>query len=258
MLGKKTNEIQDLILKAKEKIDENVEFHQANEDYEYEMITKGIPTLYDFSQNIIYYSLVILANQNEKYQNQAFVHELAHVKDLRCCIENGLLKHFNTSRPDWKLDDSIRILHQATEFQVSNYLYSKFGYQLPKTQKVIQDLNENSIYSLIPGIEYLLFGEDLKLRDLFECKLNEKYGKTWSTIESLLNTLSFADPFVFETEFLRLADCFGYIIQTEPITKDVREIFKILQEDKYPDVKIFKLMAFDVKHSIFKKSIVII
>lgn len=240
---------QNIIEKAKEKIDEEVEFRLPSQDKETEMQTNGELAKYDFNHDIIFYSNSMMESLDENLQIQTFIHELAHVKDLRACVRNGLLKVLEpVGRPifhtPWmQLND---IMHNATEFQVSNFLYSEFGYQLPPNYNVERSLHEPLSLSLIPAIEYLCFGEDTDLKKQFDIKLNKSLDSRWLFVNSLLKELGFANAFSFEKGFLNLADCFGFKVRmkTIPIEGVIRRRFNILQNSGDAQIKIFEMVDF--------------
>lgn len=208
--------MQDLIEQAKKKIDEEVEFLPAPIEHESDMQQKGILAKYDSNNDIVYYSDTMLKSRNEKIRIQTFIHELAHAKDFRTCVRNGLLKVLEPPsqhifHEPWKqLDD---ILHNATEFQMSNFLNSEFGCQLPNNHYVERCLHEptSPSLSLIPSIEYLRFGENSDLRTQFGIKLNKSLQSRWLQVDSLLKTLAFADAQSFEKGFLELTDYLGLV-----------------------------------------------
>lgn len=247
--------LHDLIERAKIEIEEDVEFFPAPANIETEMQRRGEMARYDFNHDIIYYSTTLISFRDQDYQIQTFMHELAHAKDLRDCVANGLLKiilpHEGILVTDWKkINDD---LHTATEFQISNFLYSKFNFTLPQNPQTYRYLADDLFFSLIPTIEYLYFGEDKRLREEFKLKLDKKLDKKWLSISSLLKALNFADSHSFETEFVKLSRCLGFIIQIkiESITEELRNNFKILQINKIDDIKIFELINFDFRRSIF-------
>lgn len=248
--------VQGLIEKAKSEIDEDVEFFLAPVAIETEMQKSGEMARYDFNHDIIYYSITLIKSRVPDYQIQTFMHELAHAKDLRGCATNGLLKVLmrHGEVPQVILENAKEILHAATEFQISNFLYSKFHITLPKTPQTDRDLVNDIFFSLIPAIEYSSFGEVEELRDQFKLKLNKSLDRRWLSVASLLNALGFADPHLFETEFVRLASYFGFTIQmkNESITEEIRNSFKILQNNRKDNIKIFELMDFDISRSIFQ------
>ncbi len=248
--------VYDLIEKAKSEIDEDVEFILAPVDIKTVMQERGVMAKYDFNHDIIYYSSTLIKSRSQDYQIQTFMHELAHAKDLRGCAKNGLLKILICREGIPQRDCEIvnEHLHAATEFQISNFLYSKYHITLPKNPKTDRDLANDLFFSMIPAIEYLSFGEVEDLRFHFKLKLNKQLEKRWLSVASLLNALGFADSHLFETEFKRLASCFGFTIQirNELITEEIRKSFKILQNnggDGY--IRFFELIDFDFRRSIF-------
>lgn len=240
--------MQDLIDDAKTKIQEEVEFQLAPINIETEMQNKGILAQYNFNNDIIYYSVLLMKFQNSNRQIQTFVHELAHVKDLRSCAGNGLLKVLEPSKlpsqVSWVLLNDI--LHNATDFQVSNFLNSKFGYQLPSNYYIERCLHEPLSLSLIPAIEYLCFGENSDLRYQFGIKLTKSLQSRWLQVDSLLKTLGFADAQSFEKGFLELADYLGFKVRvkTKPIEGIIRKSFKILQNSDETQIKVFEMIDF--------------
>jgi len=249
--------LQDLIEKAKTEIEEDVEFFSAPPNIETEMRRRGEMAKYDFNHDIIYYSKTLISSRDQDYQIQVFMHELAHAKDLRDCVANGLLKiilpHEGILESD--MEKINEHLHTATEFQISNFLYSKFNFTLPQNPQTYRYLADDLFFSLIPAIEYLYFGEDKRLREEFQLKLDKKLDQKWSSISSLLKGLNFADSHSFETEFVKLSRCLGFIVQIkiESNTGELRNNFKILQTNKIDDIKIFELINFDFRRSIFVK-----
>lgn len=240
--------MQDLIEQAKKKIEEEVEFLLAPIEIESIMQQKGNRAYYDSNNDIVYYSDTMLKSLHENLRIQIFVHELAHVKDFRACVRNGLLKVLEPSQSifhvPWKqLDD---ILHNATEFQMSNFLNSEFGFQLPSNYYVERCLHEPLSFSLIPSIEYLRFGKDLDLKGHFSIKLNKSLDSKWLLVDSLLKKLGFADAQSFEKGFLELTDCLGFkvIIKTKPIKGNIRKSFKILQNSDDAQIKVFEMIDF--------------
>lgn len=182
--------MQDLLEQAKKKIYEDVEFLPAPIEHESDMQQKGILAKYDSNNDIVYYSDTMLKFRNEKIRIQTFIHELAHAKDFRTCVRNGLLKVLEPPSQHifhvpWKqLDD---ILHNATEYQMSNYLNSEFGCQLPYNCYVERCLHEPLYLSLIPSIEYLCFGENSHLRAQFGSKLNSGNNELLNKISNIIN-----------------------------------------------------------------------
>jgi len=238
--------IQELIEQAKKKIEEEVEFLLAPINIETEMQNKGILAQYDFINDKIYYSVLLMKSQDKNLTIQTFIHELAHVKDLRSCAENGLLKVLEPpqlpSKVPWVLLNEI--LHNVTEFQVSNFLNSKFGYQLPSNYYFERCLHEPLSLSLIPTIKYLHFGEDAKLREQFRIKLSKSLDSKWLFVESLLVELGFANAQSFENGFLRLADCFGYDvkIKIKPNEGEIKKSFRFLQNSNNTQIKVFEMI----------------
>jgi len=240
--------MQDLIELAKKEINEDVEIQLAPKEIETNMQRKGIPACYDSNNDIVFYSNTVMKSGCEKLQIQTFFHELAHVKDFRACVRNGLLKVLEPSQPifgvPWKqLND---ILHNATEFQISNFLHSEFGCQVPSNYNVERCLHEPLSLSLIPAIEYLCFGEDSDLRHQFGIKLNKSLHSRWLLVDSLLKTLGFADAQSFEKGFLELTDYLGFkvIVKTKPIEGIIRKSFKILQNSDEAQIKVFEMRDF--------------
>lgn len=253
----KMSSSQDLIEKAKIEIKEEVEFFPASTDIETEMQVSGEMARYDFNHDIIYYSSTLINNRAPDYQIQTFMHELAHAKDLRCCATNGLIKILmpRNGVPKRDLEKVNEDLHAATEFQISNFLNSKFHFTLPQNPQTYRDLSNDLFFSLIPSIEYLYFGEEEGLKEQFKLKLDKKLDKKWLSVASLLNTLDFADSHLFEKEFVKITRCFGYNIQIkiESINEELRKSFKILQNNNVENIKIFELIDFDFRRSIFYK-----
>jgi hypothetical protein len=243
--------MQDLIEQAKKKIDEEVEFLPAPIDHESDMQQKGILAKYQSNEDLVYFSDTMLKSLPEKLRIQTFIHELAHVKDFRACVRNGLLKILEPhSQPifhePWKqLKD---ILHNATEFQMSNFLNSEFGCQLPSNYYVEHCLHEppSPSLSLIPSIEYLCFGENSDLRAQFGIKLNKSLQSRWLQVGSLLKTLGFADAQSFEEGFLELTDYLGFKVKvkTKPVEGIIRKSFKILQNSDEAQIKVFEMIDF--------------
>ena len=69
---------------------QDVEFFPAPANIETEMQRRGEMARYDFNHDIIYYSTTLISFRDQDYQIQTFMHELAHAKDLRDCVDNGL------------------------------------------------------------------------------------------------------------------------------------------------------------------------
>ena len=212
------------------------------------MQQKGIPAYYDSNNDLVFYSNIVMKSRCEKIQIQTFFHELAHVKDFRACARNGLLKVLEPPQPSsgalWKqLND---ILHNATEFQMSNFLHSEFGCKLPSNDYIKHCIYEPLFLSLIPAIEYLSFGEDSDLREQFGIKLNKSLQSRLLKVDSLLKSLKFADAQSFEKGFLELSDCFGFKvrIRTKPVEGIIRKSFKILQNTDEDQIKVFELIDF--------------
>lgn len=240
--------MQDLIELAKKEIKEDVEIQLAPKVIETNMIRKGIPACYDSNNDIVFYSNTVMKSRCEKLRIQTFFHELAHVKDFRACVRNGLIKVIEPSQPIFsaplkQLDD---ILHKATEFQISNFLHSEFGCKLPSNYYIKRCLHEPLSFSLIPAIEYLCFGEDSDLRDQFGIKLNKSLQSRWLQVDSLLKTLGFADAQSFEKGFLKLTAYFGFTvgIKTKPIEGELRQNFKILKNSEGAQIKVFEMVGF--------------
>ena len=239
--------VQDLIEVAKSRIEEEVEIRQVTNGIRGQM-PNGAIAAYDLHQDIIFYTEELVSLTSEDIIRN-FMHELAHAKDFRSCATNGLLKilvqHNGVLNSMFKQADGI--FCDVLEFQVSNFLHSEFGYELrnPKFNYVLCD--SNMLFSLIPSIEYLCFGEKSDLREQFKIKLNQKLGSRWGAVVSFLKALELTNELQFETEFLRLTDYLGFTvrIKNEPIENRIQK-FPVLQDSPTTKVKLFELVNFDI------------
>lgn len=103
------------------------------------------------------------------------------------------------------------------------------------------------LFSLIPSIEYLCFGEDSNLRERFRAKLNRILDSRWLTVVSSLKALGLADGLLFETEFLRLTDLLGFTVRIKTeLIENRRQQFLVLQESTATHIKLFELVSFDI------------
>ena len=238
--------IQDLIEIAKSNIEEEVEIQPKPNSISNEMQNRAIAE-YDLHQDIIFYDDELVSLSQDDI-SQTFMHELAHARDFRSCAANGLLKILvqNNGVMNSTFDQANAIFCGVLEFQVSNFLNSKFGYRLrnPRFNEVLYD---SMLFSLIPSIEYFCFGEDSELRERFQVKLNRELGSRWLPLVPLLKALELTDELLFETEFLRLTDCLGFTVRMKTeTTENIRQIFPVLQDSAATHIKLFELVNFDI------------
>jgi len=239
--------VQDLIEIAKSEIEEEVEILPMPNCIKNNM-QNGEMARYDLHQDMIFYADE-LCSRTPDDKIQIFMHELAHAKDFRSCAANGLLKILVKRNEVLNsiFEQANVIFCGVIEFQVSNFLNSEFGHRLhnPSFNDFLN--NPNMLFSLIPSIEYLCFGEDSDLREKFRAKLNRKLGSRWLTVVSSLKALKLADGLLFETEFLRLTDLLGFTvrIKTEFI-EERRQKFPFLQNSTANHIKLFELVSFDI------------
>ena len=239
--------IQDLIEIAKSEIEEEVEIQLKSNSISNELQNIAIAE-YDLHQDIIFYAAE-LGSFSQEDISQIIMHELAHAKDFRICAADGLLKILvpNNGVVNPTFDSANVIFRGVLEFQVSNFLHSEFGYRLRNPRFNEELYNNNMLFSLIPSIEYFCFGESSDLRERFRVKLDRNLGSKWLPLVSLLKAHELTDRLLFETEFLRLADCLGFAvrIKTEPI-ENRRQRFPVLQDSTATHIKLFELVNFDI------------
>ena len=237
--------VHDLIEMAKSRIEEDVEIRPVTNGMQ-----NGVMAAYDLHQDIIFYAAELVSLTSEDII-RIFMHELAHAKDFRSCATNDLIKILVQQNGvlNSTFNQADEIFRGVLEFQVSNFLYSEFDYKLRNSRfdDVLKD--PNMLFSLIPSIEYLCFGEKGDLIEQFEVKLNRKLGSSWKPVVSFLKALELANELKFETEFLKLTDYLGFTVQikTEPIENRIQK-FPVLQDSPATQIKLFELVNFDINH----------